>query len=628
MSEMAASGLSAEPSDPDYQPQSGPEHDMASPTLPRTPLFVPSQYWNYHVHSPVGYRGYPVQQYSSSFEMNLFNPPDHSDEHWQHEYNTLSSNSASLDSATQQLDSDDFLEAAVEATSPKLSATAPPFVPVKSTTLNATAPAFLLSRLAIFDPPADDDLAKHPRKYNRVLPDARNDKITCALEMMQCPRDGQVGRFTDETTYEFNKGWHFNDPVLAEMYHTMNRPKKRNFAAFALRVNIRPVNDAPPLWPPYMNLFDIKSYYFEVVEKDSVKQAKWVTILPNGSPPTAETVHIYETDKKEWVSFGDWLAKNIKSREWLGRLGYHLQFKWYKSKGSKRRFEDFPAEIREKIYKAALGGEVYPLNSLCTAEGYTCFWPDGEPESEAQLTLGLGYHPGLFMRLKGEALLASPWDENRVPEDRPPVHKPSLSLSAVNSTIRDEFLHFAWVRMRSRFFTPDLFLLAIKAWAGPAMAYQHLSKIELNFTNVEWFEFFGVSLLYSPIGITASESNGSCLQKLDNLRDLHLRFRTPYDGYQGSPWGCRPDKHRLPRYGGEDYICCQHTIVDWICTFAYPFLINKCKEESLGERLTVTLTGAVKTVTKGKWEAIFKGQRHHDQEAALEVILDTPDEEL
>ncbi|KAI4645897.1 hypothetical protein J4E93_005475 [Alternaria ventricosa] len=303
MSEMAASGLSAKPFDPDYHSQSGTEHDMASPTLPRIPLFVPSQYWNYHVHSPVGYHGYPVQQYSSSFEMTPLSPPDHSNEHWQHDYNTLPSNVATIDSATQRCNSDTFLEAAVEATSPKLSATAPPFVPVKSSTLNAAAPTFFLSRLAIFDPPADDDLAKRPRKYNRVLPDARNDKITCALEMMQCPRDGQVGRFTDETTYDFNKGWHFNDPVLATMYHTMIEPKKHSFAAFALRVNIRPVNDAPPLWPPYMNLFDIKSYYFEVVEKDSVKEAKWVTILPSGSPPTAETVHIYETDKEEMDFF-------------------------------------------------------------------------------------------------------------------------------------------------------------------------------------------------------------------------------------------------------------------------------------------------------------------------------------
>jgi len=409
MSEMAPFGLCTEPFDPDYHSQSGTEHDMAMPTLPRIPLFVPSQYWNYHVHSLVGYNDYPVQHYSSSFEMTSFNPPDHSNEHWQHEYNIFASNKTTLDSVTQRLNPDNFLEAAVEATISKLIATAPAFVPVKSSTLNATAPSFLLSRLAIFDPPADDDLAKRPRRYNRVLPDARNDKITCALEMMQCPRDGQVGRFTDETTYEFNKGWHFNDPVLAEMYHTMNRPKKRNFAAFALRVNIRPVNDAPPLWPPHMNLFDIKSYYFEIVEKDSMKEAKWVTILPSGSPPTAETIHIYETYKKEWVSFGDWLAKNVKSRKWVGRLGYHLQFKWYKGKGSKGRFEDFPAEIREKIYKAALGGEVYPLSSHCIAarrpdsplESEDCDLSplDRTPEPEAQP--GIGLSPRSVLASKG-----------------------------------------------------------------------------------------------------------------------------------------------------------------------------------------------------------------------------------
>lgn len=68
--------------------------------------------------------------------------------------------------------------------------------------------------------------------------------------------------------------------------------------------------------------------------------------------------------------------------------------------------------------------------------------------------------------------------------------------------------------------------------------------------------------------------------------------------------------------------------MDWICTFAYPFLIDKCKDEDPKENLTVTLTGAVKTVTKEKWEAIFKGQRDHDQGAALKAIFDTPDEEL
>ncbi|KAH6881497.1 hypothetical protein BKA58DRAFT_445685 [Alternaria rosae] len=244
--------------------------------------------------------------------------PYHSYEHWQHEYNTFPSNTANLNPDTQRLNPDNFLEAAGDAKRSKLTATATPFVPVKSAKLNAAAPTFFLSRLAVFDPLAND-FAEYPRKYNRILPDARNNKTTDALVMMQCPRDGQVGRFTDETTYEFNKGCHFNDPVLAEIYHTMIAQKKHDFAAFALRANIRPVNDVPPLWPPHMNLSDIKSYYFEVVEKDSKKEAKWVTILPNGSPPTAVTVHIYETDRKKWIAFDDWLTKNIKSRKWLSK---------------------------------------------------------------------------------------------------------------------------------------------------------------------------------------------------------------------------------------------------------------------------------------------------------------------
>jgi hypothetical protein len=69
-------------------------------------------------------------------------------------------------------------------------------------------------------------------------------------------------------------------------------------------------------------------------------------------------------------------------------------------------------------------------------------------------------------------------------------------------------------------------------------------------------------------------------------------------------------------------------MVDWICTFAYPFLIGKCKEGKLEERMKVTLSGAVKTDTKKKWEDIFMNKLDHDQDAVLKAILETPDEEL
>lgn len=115
MSEMAAFSLSAEPSDPDYRSQYNGEHDMTSPTPPRIPLFVPSQHWSPHVQSLAGYKGYSAQHYSSGFDMTPSSSPYHSYEHWQHEYNTFPSNTATLDPATQRLNPDNFLEAAGDA---------------------------------------------------------------------------------------------------------------------------------------------------------------------------------------------------------------------------------------------------------------------------------------------------------------------------------------------------------------------------------------------------------------------------------------------------------------------------------------------------------------------------------
>ena len=45
-------------------------------------------------------------------------------------------------------------------------------------------------------------------------------------------------------------------------------------------------------------------------------------------------------------------------------------------------------------------------------------------------------------------------------------------------------------------------------------------------------------------------------------------------------------------------------------------------------QVKVTLTGAVKTDTKEKWEVIFKNKRDHDHDTALSAILATSEEEL
>jgi hypothetical protein len=131
------------------------------------------------------------------------------------------------------------------------------------------------------------------------------------------------------------------------MYYTMKAKKKKSFNVFASEPEIRPVSDAPPLWPSHLNLFGIKSYYFESKERDEdnkrcdgEEEAKWVTILPNGSQTTGETMPIYETDERKWVTLNDWLDKTSKLRQWTG-TGFGLQLQFYRSICGKRFLRSF-----------------------------------------------------------------------------------------------------------------------------------------------------------------------------------------------------------------------------------------------------------------------------------------------
>ncbi|KAL7770284.1 hypothetical protein CFE70_000217 [Pyrenophora teres f. teres 0-1] len=495
----------------------------------------------------------------------------------------------------------------------KFNAKAPVFTPTKFSKLSPTAPSFLLSRLAIFDPPSNDRKARLS-KCKLILPNARKENIADYLSMLKNPQDGQVGRFTKETTYKFNKGLHRNDPVLAAIYSQIIALRKKDIGFFAIKLEANPVNDAPPLWPPGRNLFDAKAYHFEPKDKYGEKEMFWFTIMPHGSPPNANTIHVYENEKQKWVALGDWLRacycfdrrlsdeSRLKLRPNLGgRPGYSTQFKWWTYIGNSHRFETLPTELRTKIYEYALGGELYPLCS----------------SSVPHLTLGLGYHHSLFQSRGNFESVLSRMHDRHIPEDRPFVYEPRVSILSLNKTIRDEALHTAWAIMRSCFVDRGLFEGAINAQPGAAKPYKYLGKIELNFTNHGYSRFFGVEMGRDHLYIGVSSSLGSRLQTLENLYDLHLRFRIPPE-YPYSAWFNSMDP------GVSPFGDCQRTVVDWICTFAYPFLIDKCKEG----KLKVALTGAVKTDTKEKWEAIFQKKREHDQAAAMANILNKPKKEL
>lgn len=178
--------------------------------------------------------------------------------------------------------------------------------------------------------------------------------------------------------------------------------------------------------------------------------------------------------------------------------------------------------------------------------------------------------------------------------------------------------------MRKCFVNVTSFTACLDAKLGPAAPYRysaeypdlygHLSKIELSLTNLDSFYFFGVDVR-PVVHLNPAKYYGPRVPFIPGLRELNLRFRFPDDGYKGSPWGTFPHLQRLERYGGEEYICCQRVVIDWMCTFAYPFVAK--------QRFVVKFTGAVKKDTKEKWEAIFKGNLAHDQDAALTAMLNT-----
>jgi hypothetical protein len=130
----------------------------------------------------------------------------------------------------------------------------------------------------------------------------------------------------------------------------------------------------------------------------------------------------------------------------------------------------------------------------------------------------------------------------------------------------------------------------------------------------EWIGFFGVSV--SPaLRLDPAHSSGSLLQTIPQLAQLQMWFRDPKEreGYRESPWvdGARHD---------ELYTCCQRVMVDWVMTFAWPFVKTLPK---------VTIGGAVKHDSKVKWDALLALPAYAkdvaiDHAAKERAILNTP----
>lgn len=246
------------------------------------------------------------------------------------------------------------------------------------------------------------------------------------------------------------------------------------------------------------------------------------------------------------------------------------------------RFLDLPTELRSHIYELALGSEIYPLS---TVSRYRL--DDTLARRDAHLTLGRG-------RCVESYLMAHYIQSYSYPKTRLSMEEPNLALLRVNKQVHCEIYHLAWAVMRKLFIAPDIFTTAVDAQPGPAMRFEYLASIELCFTNAEHFAFFGIEV-HPRLQVDTWTSLGHYLRDTSGIKNLQLRFRSFQEGYRTSPWGEDGLKRSLPRYRSFAYECCQCTMVDWICTTAYPF-VQAVK--------TVNVTGEATQDLKGKWSVI------------------------
>jgi hypothetical protein len=482
---------------------------------------------------------------------------------------------------------------------------------------NLGAAPFITPRLSLFSQPLYSSFKYREYKAPEfALQNARRDDMIRLEDMLSFTEHGQVGRFSKDTTIEYNSGVHRHDPVLVAMRKTISVLKKQHLHIFEPKFEVEPLDDAAPVWPVGRNPVGVKYYTFEMKKDYGDNFTAPVTIFPTGSYPNADTVHLYKAGEKKWVAFFEWLHTAVDNMSvFTGKNANAMQHGWWKVNGKTFPFLELPCELCDKVYSLALGSNIYPLSTVRYAD-----IDDTKACAAARLMLGMGYvSKDLERSIYG--YLSS---DRYMPKAPKPVYKSNLALLYVSKQVSAEGLRVGWIRKRKCFFDTRMFTLATRASAGSAMQfsyrpehperYGYLGKTELGLSNRAFFELFGVEV-DPQFQIVPARSLGPQLQGFKGLRDLQLRFRFPDDGYAGSPWGDGFSKHSLPRYHGHDYICCQRTIVDWICTFAHPFIASP--------DVTVTLTGAVKKATKDKWEAIFNGSQAHDQTTAMAAIFNT-----
>ena len=229
------------------------------------------------------------------------------------------------------------------------------------------------------------------------------------------------------------------------------------------------------------------------------------------------------------------------------------------------RLMDLPKEVRLRILGMAIApdGEIYPLNSALRHTRVSLF-----ERKISHVVIGIGYS-NTYRKDLNSSGYSSYVFTYELKESTPP----NIDILCVSKQLCNEGLQAAWEGTKRCFIDSTIFTTVPDSRIGVMANFNVLGRIELSFTNREWFNFLGVSNQRTfgnvrPPSVRAnptfyrneSASLGHYLARLDSKTKLTIRFRDPYDGTWGDPWVGG-------RYASTG---CQRVMIDWILTLAFP----------------------------------------------------------
>ncbi|KAF2276772.1 uncharacterized protein EI97DRAFT_417785 [Westerdykella ornata] len=385
------------------------------------------------------------------------------------------------------------------------------------------------------------------------------------------------------------------DPVLQVIVATIRELAVDNMYVAAAKIRVRNATSSPPIWPMTGNRESdsgVKFYVFHPYY-DEFPMTVPVAMFDRRAGLSADKLFV--RSKSRWESLRTWLLQlpDIKildgywcrDKQQLEARRIQTQQVWWRCNGKHFPLMDLPTELYFEVLRHALGGEIHP---------FVIGGPDMHLETRTVPRRGGQSHVVL-----GRQAYSS--RENAVPGTEPP----NYALLRVSKQVRREALNAAWVGTRKCFVTPPSFFKVISLAHKPSAQYNWISKVELDFTISDWFDFFGVEI-HPALHASAGFSMGPLLQGINTLKSLRLRFRSPYGGrhyyknmmdpnpwqwfqalYKHTDWFQSNEMYRDMRTS-----ICYKTVVDWILTFAYPYIHHIPN---------VILAGCVKKEVRERW---------------------------